>query len=132
MRPLLWCGLFAVTISCNPQPQSPQPQPPKIWDVNASDLHRSYVDFSDRWTGQRVRIVIAADSYQIAGAAIHWHARRPTEPPSIVFRSNEFPSVGNRPVEIVGTVQGKVADGLKRTYGDGWYVAVTECEIRSR
>ncbi len=127
-------GVVVLTVStfgCDRIKPQPPPEPPRTWDVNAVSLHRSYLDGSDRWTGQRVRVSLNAKNYTIVPEGIVWHADRTSEPPSILFRCNP-PHDNLTALTCTGKVIGRLDDGQRRASGATWAVVVVECTVEQR
>jgi hypothetical protein len=128
IRPSVLVLFVLCVIACQREPSSSVPV--RVWDINAADLHRSYRDYSERWTGQRVRIILVARSYTASGVLIYWHSDRDTDPPSIVFECNGVHIPDNAStLEIVGHVTGKRDDGRMRATGHRWCIVVASCEV---
>lgn len=111
-------------------PQSP-PVPVRVWDLSAVTIHRSYLDGSERWTNQKVRVQLNAKEYKVVNEGVAWYADRDTEPPSILFRCTPPPD-DLPPMTCTGTVIGRQVDGWRRASGATWTVVVVDCTVEKR
>ncbi len=122
LRPLAaLCALWFV--SCGPAPTDPA----RVWDVSPASLYHAYRDGSDRWSGQRVRVALAAGEYTVSPSETRWHAGRDTSSPDIVFHGPP-PQDAGRNLFVHGTVRGKVRSDSPR----GYYIAVDDCRTEPR
>lgn len=128
MKTLLLCGVMLGLFGCGPTAPPLREEQTRVWDIGVINLHRSYLDSSERWTGQRVRIKLDANDIRTRDNAIHWYSHRDTDPPCIVFQTSMLNVTGV--VEIVGIVRGRIYDGQKRASGATWYVLIEQCEVR--
>ena len=120
--------LGSLGLGCGPA----DPPTPRVWTVSPRTLWESHVDGDSRWTGQTVRVTIAAGNYSVAPNCVRWHPDRPDERASLVFYTDAPPADARRPIEIVGTVTGRVVDGFDRGFGVNWYVRVDRCSVTLR
>ena len=124
-RPLV-VALAASVLACSPL--RPEPTPARTWSVDPAALVRSYQDYSDRWTGQRVTVQLAAKDYTVSGHELHWHLDRKSDPPTMVFVFAGVPVPDNtRPIEVTGVCAGMVFDKRHRGNGQQWHVRVEQC-----
>lgn len=117
-------------ISCRPSPSTTEQQPQKLYLADPKDLHRSYLDGFDRWTGYRVQINLLAGSYVITREprGIGWSSRTVDDLPDIVFLCS-LPPDNTRPLTIQGTCKGRIP---RKPAGPDWYVRVDDCLVTVR
>lgn len=117
-----------VTFACACSPWFKPTEPARTWSVAPASLVRSYQDYSDRWTDQRVTVLLVPKDYVISGHEVHWHFDRKADPPTIVFVFSGPPAPDNtRPIEITGHCEGRVFDKRRRGNGQEWHVRIQNC-----
>lgn len=131
MRKPLVCSVVLCLLSCGPKKDEPPPEV-RVWTVSATDLYRSYLDGSERWTGETIRVRLVRGSYSVFSGVIHWHARDPAEGPSIVFAYPVPVPDADKTVEVVGVCRGRILDGRRRAGGANWHVRVEVSHLEGR
>lgn len=126
MSRLLWFIVAFSALGCGPSHKPPAPQ-----IVSPRDLHNSYVDGAERWTGRPVKVTLPRGSYVVSGNALHWHPHNPAEAPGLVFNFATPPvAKDGEAITLTGTCRGKVRDDGRRSSGFNWHVLVDGCVIR--
>jgi len=116
----MFLGLAVGCLSCGPE--RPPVPPPVVHSIGVRDLHNSYLDGSDRWTGQRVRVTLRPGQFRSVEGRTCWYGERVGGVPSVVW---DCSCPEGRTVTVIGTCSGRVASA------DGWYVSVVSAAPES-
>lgn len=127
-RPLV-VAVSALVVSCNP----PKPLDPVRVDLRTlvADYRQLPDTAREAYTGRVIRITLAAGAYEVKDDGIHWHAVRPTVPPTCIFQCRA-PLDNKYELEIEGICRGAVHDGVERGQGIRFVVTFSDCRVTAR
>jgi hypothetical protein len=122
--------VLCIVISCTPRPvieEKPEP-------VSASALVKYFRDFSQEsadsvWKGRKIKVSLAAGSYNVEGSQVQVFSGFPHAPPVLIFECAESLDGNKKSVEIVGKVRGMVRDGKNRGQGIDFRIEIERCSV---
>ncbi len=121
-------SLALLFIGCGPR-HTTQSKPETIYSVSCTALTRDYPSAS-AYQGQKIRIHLGKDDYQVINGEIHVWADRDTVPPVLILRGAVFPS--KESVTVVGKVTSVIRDGKWRSPRCDFYIIIEECMVTAR